>query len=545
MPEIKRSLDAGAPNATLKVFISYSRADMAFADELVDGLDLTGFETTIDRHSIIEGEDWKARIGGLISSADTIVFILSPDSVQSAICSWEVEEAQSRSKRILPVLCRPVGALSVPPRLAALNYVRFDDGRSFVSSLRSLVRALLTDVDWLREHTRLLSRAIEWEVAGRQANRMLVGADIADAKAWAANRPKDAPEPTDLHLEFIKASEQAEADRTNAERLRLDEMKAAQAARAEALVDRETAVQNLSRRTTIGLISSGTLTAAAAGLAYWGVDAEQRFRTERERVTEAEKRSLAAAIQREASRTDIVGQFVAYAASPGQYGAEGPAGGNSPYTSELLTRLSNSSASLYEACFRAHRNVQRSSITRQRPFLSTDMNGDIYLMQQPDNRTRKAVIVSVDRLQKKGDLYNVRNDIEAWEAFLKEKCHFEVLKLHNPDSTAFLAAFEAKSLVPTRKQGLVGGALLHKVGLTIIPEDNTLLMFVFAGFGAYKSGANYLMTDDSDVGRIELLPTTMIPLIKIQDAMRQAAAASIVILDSNFPDLDAMQKTAR
>ena len=87
---------------------------------------------------------------------------------------------------------------------------------------------------------------------------------------------------------------------------------------------------------------------------------------------------------------------------------------------------------------------------------------------------------------------------------------------------------------------------MHKVGLTkTSPEDNTLLMFVFAGFGAYKSGANYLMTDDSDVSRIETLPTTMIPLIKIQDAMRQAAAASIVILDSNFPDLDAIKQTAR
>ena len=528
MSEIKRNLDAGASDATLKVFISYSRADMAFADDLVDGLDLTGFETTIDRHSIIEGEDWKARIGALISGADTIVFILSPDSVQSEICSWEVEEAHNCSKRILPVLCRPVGAQSVPPRLAALNYVRFDGGRSFVSGLRSLVRALHTDVDWLREHTRLLARAMEWDVAGRQANRMLVGADIAGAKSWSANRPKDAPEPTDLHLEFIKASEQAEADRNNAERLRLDEMKAAQASRAEALADRETAVQNLSRRTMIGLVSSGALTAAAGGLAYWGVDAEQRFRTERERVAEAEKRSLAAAIQNEALRTDIVGQFVAYAASPGQYGAEGPAGGNSPYTSELLARLSDSSASLYEACFRAHQNVQRNSGTGQRPFLSTDMNGDIYLMQQPDNRTRKAIIISVDRLQKKGDLYNVRNDIEAWETFLKEKSRFEVLKIHNPDSATFLNAFDARSLVPYRKQGLLGVPLLHKVGLTkTSPEDNTLLMFVFAGFGAYKSGANYLMTDDSDVSRIETLPTTMIPLIKIQDAMRQAAAASI------------------
>jgi hypothetical protein len=41
----------------LKVFISYSWAGLAFADELVAGLEYDGgFEVTIDRHSIVEGE---------------------------------------------------------------------------------------------------------------------------------------------------------------------------------------------------------------------------------------------------------------------------------------------------------------------------------------------------------------------------------------------------------------------------------------------------------------------------------------------------------
>ena len=35
----------------------------------------------------------------------------------------------------------------------------------------------------------------------------LSGADIASARAWAAGRPKAAPDPTSLHLDFIRASE--------------------------------------------------------------------------------------------------------------------------------------------------------------------------------------------------------------------------------------------------------------------------------------------------------------------------------------------------
>jgi hypothetical protein len=135
---------------------------LAFADELVAGLEFEGgFEVAIDRHSIVEGEDWKKRLGALIADADTVVFVLSPASAKSDICAWEVEEAARLSKRVIPVLAKPLEGISAPPRLAALNYVRFDEGRSFMAGLKGLTTALKADLDWLREHTRLLARAME------------------------------------------------------------------------------------------------------------------------------------------------------------------------------------------------------------------------------------------------------------------------------------------------------------------------------------------------------------------------------------------------
>ena len=50
------------------------------------------------------------------------------------------------------------------------------------------MRALKSDLAWLREHTRLLARASEWNEAGRPANRLLTDTAVADAKAWAARR---------------------------------------------------------------------------------------------------------------------------------------------------------------------------------------------------------------------------------------------------------------------------------------------------------------------------------------------------------------------
>src|SRR5262245_50537791 len=119
------SQPASSDKGKLRVFISYSRDDLDFADQLDAALDLCGFECLIDRHGISGGEDWKRRLGNLISEADEVVFVLSPHSARSEICAWEVEEAAGLNKRILPIICRPLEGTSPPPRLRDLNYIYF------------------------------------------------------------------------------------------------------------------------------------------------------------------------------------------------------------------------------------------------------------------------------------------------------------------------------------------------------------------------------------------------------------------------------------
>ena len=101
---------AGKPTlddaAKLRVFISYARDDLDFADQLDVALDGTGFDATVDRHGIAGADNWKQRLGELIRDADTVVFVLSPSSATSVVCAWEVEEAARLGKRIIPVLCR-------------------------------------------------------------------------------------------------------------------------------------------------------------------------------------------------------------------------------------------------------------------------------------------------------------------------------------------------------------------------------------------------------------------------------------------------------
>jgi TPR repeat protein len=294
----------------LRVFISYSREDSEFADQLDAALsDVCGFECVLDRHSISGGEDWKRRLGNLIREADTVVFVLSPTSVRSEICAWEVEEAARLGKRILPVNCRPLKGASPPLRLRDLNHIFFHSdsknapGSGFGTGLARLVAALNTDFDWLREHTRYFQRATEWDRGGRPTNRLLSGDDIAEAKAWVACRPKSAPEPTPLHLDFFRASEEEAEARSSAQRKQLEAMAAAQAQRETALRQAEEALKHAAdaqrKRARIRNVAFVVVSIFAVIAVWLFLRAEQERRLAEEQRAVAEEQRASAEEQRE------------------------------------------------------------------------------------------------------------------------------------------------------------------------------------------------------------------------------------------------------
>jgi len=150
-----------------KVFISYSRRDAEFAEELLAGLQLVGFEAYLDKHDVAAGEDWETRLGRLIEAADTVVFVISPTSIVSRRCAWEVERTDTLKKRLLPIVWRPVDEALVPPPLKRLNYIYFDRPVISLPALSSLATALRTDIAWIREHTRIGEAALRWDARGR------------------------------------------------------------------------------------------------------------------------------------------------------------------------------------------------------------------------------------------------------------------------------------------------------------------------------------------------------------------------------------------
>lgn len=201
----------GSTQAT--IFMSYSRSDAKFVDQIIAALQAIGYDVLLDRKNIPGGDDWKSRIGALIQRSDTLVFCLSPDFLASEICLWEVAEARRLGKRVLPIACRTTGNVELPTEIAAMNVVYFYEhpkipGSGFGTGFSQLTTALASDLGWLQEHTRLLDRALDWDRGGRMGARTIAGReDLVLAKAWLGKRPLSMPKPPEIIADFLHASE--------------------------------------------------------------------------------------------------------------------------------------------------------------------------------------------------------------------------------------------------------------------------------------------------------------------------------------------------
>jgi hypothetical protein len=205
---------AGQPKA--KVFISYSRKDLAFADRLDAALKVRGFEPLIDRTDIYAFEEWWKRVEALIARADTVVFVLSPDAVRpGTVALKEVEFAASLNKRFAPIVFRPVEDKSVPEALGKLNFIFFDDASRFEQSADQLAEALNTDISWIRQHTEFGDAARRWAQAKGPSGLLLRSPVLEEAERWIAGRPRGAPAPTEETQAFVRQSRQGATRRRN------------------------------------------------------------------------------------------------------------------------------------------------------------------------------------------------------------------------------------------------------------------------------------------------------------------------------------------
>jgi hypothetical protein len=144
-----------------EVFISYSRKDKDFVRKLGEALIARNRKTWIDWKDIPLTAEWQQEIFRNIDSADSFLFVISPDSVASANCRREIEHAVENHKKMVPIFYRSVADDRIPERLSRFQRIDFDLDDHFEPTFEALITALDTDLEWTQAHTRLLTRAKE------------------------------------------------------------------------------------------------------------------------------------------------------------------------------------------------------------------------------------------------------------------------------------------------------------------------------------------------------------------------------------------------
>ena len=292
-----------AQTEKLKVFVSYSRADVAFADQLVCMLQDRGFDPIIDRHDIDPAEPWKERLGAMIFACDKVVFVLTEKSAGSPVCHWEVEHAASLDKPMIPITIGPIQGVEPPPLLKELNYIYFysdpeKPGSGFYDGVLELESALNTNRTWMRQQTRLMERAAQYKADPSDAILMR-GTELARALAWVTEAPKKAHIRSEVS-DFIRMSEEAEALRNAAAKADIEAREEALKRAEDAVAKEKIAEARRKRATRIGMIVAGALTLIAIAIAVFAVlqtfaadEAAEQAIAERRETQRTESRLIA------------------------------------------------------------------------------------------------------------------------------------------------------------------------------------------------------------------------------------------------------------
>jgi len=197
------------------VFISYSHKDEEFILDLALALKKEStFRTWIDKKDILPSTKWKEEIGAGIVGAHTFIFVISNTSVKSDYCKKEIDYAFTNKKRVIPVVREDVKNELVDPRLRELHWIFLRRTDSYEDEKKRLIDALNTDLEYYKNHARLLVLASHWENNNKDDCFLLYGKEIEAAERWVVDGKQMKPHPTSLHKEYIKASRRSASIRS-------------------------------------------------------------------------------------------------------------------------------------------------------------------------------------------------------------------------------------------------------------------------------------------------------------------------------------------
>lgn len=195
----------------MRLFISYAHVDKALVEEWIVEILRSGKHDVWFDDRLVAGQDWQRQLGDAIQNSDALVYALTPESVASEYCQWELAEAVRLGKPVIPVLLQ--AKTSLPQYLTGIQYVDFTEGPTGdavarlmgglqylapaeMPSMPSMIQSISDNVSQSQE-SQMMERILKWlRDPAFQAIIAVIAVAVTVLGIWLALPHGDSPPST-------------------------------------------------------------------------------------------------------------------------------------------------------------------------------------------------------------------------------------------------------------------------------------------------------------------------------------------------------------
>ena len=167
-----------AHNKMTQVFLAYAQADVEVMHNIRRSLWRQGFTVWSNQTDIPTGEAFKRVVNRGIEEADAMVYLLSPDSLKSQYCQYELNYAVALKKRVVPILVKPLADAKPSPELQALQYIDLTNNvqaEDYQLDESELIKTLTQDAAYYTQHKELLVKGSKVETTATESQCSVAG----------------------------------------------------------------------------------------------------------------------------------------------------------------------------------------------------------------------------------------------------------------------------------------------------------------------------------------------------------------------------------
>jgi hypothetical protein len=124
----------------MRLFISYARKDKARIHDLINILREGGYDPFFDQQ-LTGGRDWQVQLSDEIDACDVLIAVLTPHSIRSDWCRWELVRAIQLGKPIVPVMLKRVAVPRYLQRIMVIDLTNRADSGAIARLVHSIQHA--------------------------------------------------------------------------------------------------------------------------------------------------------------------------------------------------------------------------------------------------------------------------------------------------------------------------------------------------------------------------------------------------------------------